>query len=52
MVMGLACAGIGIVTLLCCTVPCQAALFGILGKVRDLGTPLLSVYRVGYGGTA
>jgi hypothetical protein len=34
------------VTLLVCSVSDQAALFGILRKVRDLGVPLLSVYRV------
>jgi hypothetical protein len=34
------------VTLLICSVPDQTALFGILRKVRDLGMPLLSVYRV------
>jgi len=33
-------------TLLVCTVADQAALFGILRKVRDLGIPLLSVDRV------
>ncbi len=34
------------VTLLICSVVDQAALFGILRKVRDLGMPLLSVFRV------
>jgi hypothetical protein len=34
------------VTLLTCCVPDQAALFGLLRKVRDLGLPLLSLYRV------
>ena len=34
------------VTLLTCCVADQAALFGILRKVRDLGMPLLSIYRV------
>ena len=38
------------VTLLTCSVVDQAALFGILRKVRDLGMPLLSVYRIGNGG--
>ena len=38
------------VTLLTCSVADQAALFGILRKVRDLGMPLLSVYRIGNGG--
>jgi hypothetical protein len=27
----------------------QAALFGVLKKVRDLGLPLVSVFRVGTG---
>jgi hypothetical protein len=34
------------VTLLCCSVADQAALFGILRRVRDLGLPLLSVFRI------
>ena len=34
------------VTLLICSVVDQAALFGILRKVRDLGLPLCSVDRV------
>ncbi len=34
------------VTLLACTVVDQAALHGLLRKVRDLGMPLLSVTRV------
>jgi hypothetical protein len=34
------------VTLLICSVADQAALFGLLKKVRDLGLPLLSLYRV------
>jgi hypothetical protein len=38
------------VTLLICPVADQAALFGILRKVRDLGMPLLSVYRSETGG--
>jgi hypothetical protein len=33
-------------TLLTCTVLDQAALYGLLRKVRDLGIPLLSVTRV------
>lgn len=33
-------------TLLTCPVIDQAALFGLLKKVRDLGVPLLSVNRV------
>ena len=33
-------------TLLTCTVVDQAALHGLLKKVRDLGLPLLSVNRV------
>jgi hypothetical protein len=33
-------------TLLTCPVVDQAALHGLLKKVRDLGTPLLSVHRV------
>lgn len=33
-------------TLLTCTVTDQAALYGLLRKVRDLGLPLLSVNRV------
>jgi hypothetical protein len=33
-------------TLLTCTVVDQAALYGLLRKVRDLGIPLLSVIRV------
>ena len=36
----------GGVTLLICDVADQAALFGVLRKVRDLGIPLLSVNRV------
>ena len=32
-------------TLLTCTVVDQAALFGLLRKVRDLGLPLISVTR-------
>ncbi|MDP2791484.1 MAG: hypothetical protein Q8O15_06955 [Rectinemataceae bacterium] len=35
----------GGVTLLICSAVDQAALFGILRKVRDLGMPLLSVSR-------
>ena len=35
----------GGVTLLICSVADQAALFGILRKVRDLGMPLLSLSR-------
>ena len=34
------------VTLLTCSVADQAALFGILRRVRDLGMPLLSLYRI------
>ena len=33
-------------TLLICTVIDQAALYGLLRKVRDLGIPLISVVRV------
>jgi hypothetical protein len=33
-------------TLLTCTVVDQAALYGLLRKVRDLGIPLISVVRV------
>jgi hypothetical protein len=33
-------------TLLTCTVIDQAALYGLLRKVRDLGMPLISVVRV------
>ena len=33
-------------TLLTCSVADQAALHGLLRKVRDLGTPLVSVNRV------
>ena len=33
-------------TLLTCPVVDQAALFGLLRKVRDLNMPLISVYRV------
>ena len=36
-------------TLLTCPVIDQAALYGILKKVRDLGVPLLSVNSVGPG---
>jgi hypothetical protein len=36
-------------TLLVCTIPDQAALFGILKKVRDLGIPLLSVKQIETG---
>jgi len=34
------------VTLLTCSVADQAALFAILRRVRDLGMPLLSLYRI------
>jgi hypothetical protein len=34
------------VTLLTCDVPDQAALHGLLRKLRDLGLPLLSVNRI------
>ena len=37
------------ITLLICFVPDQAALFGILKKVRDLGIPLLSVKQIETG---
>ena len=37
------------VTLLICSVADQAALFGILKKVRDLGIPLLSVKQIETG---
>lgn len=33
-------------TLLTCTVVDQAALYGLLRKVRDLGMPLISVMRI------
>lgn len=36
-------------TLLICTVVDQAALHGLLRKVRDLGLPLLEVRQVGSG---
>jgi hypothetical protein len=36
-------------TLLTCTVADQAALYGLLRKVRDLGLPLISVTRVKSG---
>ncbi len=36
-------------TLLACPVIDQAALFGLLKKVRDLGMPLISVARIGSG---
>jgi hypothetical protein len=36
-------------TLLTCPVVDQAALHGVLKKVRDLGLPLVSVRRVGPG---
>ena len=36
-------------TLLTCPVVDQAALHGVLKKVRDLGMPLVSVTRVGPG---
>ena len=36
-------------TLLACPVVDQAALYGLLKKVRDLGMPLVSVIRVGPG---
>ena len=38
------------VTLLICSVADQAALFGILKKVRDLEMPLLSLHRIEIGG--
>lgn len=37
------------ITLLICSVADQAALFGILKKVRDLGIPLLSVKQIETG---
>lgn len=37
------------ITLLICFLPDQAALFGILKKVRDLGIPLLSVKQIETG---
>jgi hypothetical protein len=39
----------GDVTLLICSLADQAALFGILKKVRDLGIPLLSVKQIETG---
>jgi hypothetical protein len=36
-------------TLITCPVVDQAALHGVLRKVRDLGMPLLSVYRIDPG---
>jgi hypothetical protein len=36
-------------TLITCTVPDQAALFGLLKKARDLGLPLVSVTRLASG---
>lgn len=39
----------GDVTLLTCSLADQAALFGILKKVRDLGIPLLSVKQIETG---
>ena len=36
-------------TLLTCQVVDQAALYGVLRKVRDLGMPLLSVIRINPG---
>jgi hypothetical protein len=38
------------VSLLTCSVTDQAALFGILKRVRDLGLPLLSLRRIETGG--
>jgi hypothetical protein len=38
------------VTLLTCAVADQAALHGLLRKLRDLGLPLLSVNRIDKGG--
>ena len=35
------------VTLLTCTVVDQAALYGLLWKLRDLGLPLISINRSG-----
>ena len=40
------------ITCLVCSVTDQAALFGILRKVRDLGIPLLSVNRIETGDEA
>ena len=37
------------VSLLTCSVADQAALFGILKRVRDLGMPLISIYRIETG---
>lgn len=39
-------------TKLACTVVDQAALFGLLRKIRDLGLPLISVTRVDAGSHA
>lgn len=39
----------GDVTLLICSATDQAALFGILKKVRDFGIPLLSVKQIAIG---
>ena len=39
----------GDVTFLTCSLADQAALFGILKKVRDLGLPLLSVKQIEAG---
>lgn len=41
----------GGVTLLTCVVVDQAALYGLLRKVRDLGLPLISVNRIDSGPT-
>lgn len=38
------------VTLLTCAVADQAALHGLLRKLRDLGLPLLSINRIDKGG--
>jgi hypothetical protein len=35
------------ITLLTCTVVDQAALYGLLWRLRDLGLPLLSINRIG-----
>lgn len=43
--------GAGVITVLHCPVADQAALHGVLARLRDVGVPLISVARVEPGAT-